>query len=134
MNRTKQVKKLRNIFAITSAGTWVCTAIFLVLWALTHLVGDVDPSVQIILSEELKNVVLSISITTVIGITAAIVIKEKLRTAIWMACTIMAAIMFKEVGMFVVLGLWFIDEYVLYSLYKYYKNAVQINKEIDLRG
>lgn len=130
MERTKQVKRLRNIFGITSSVVWVGTAIFMVISALSK-VGGADTTQ--ILTEEAKNMLMSISITTIIGVVAAIIIKDKLRTAIWMACTILSAIVFKEVGMYVTLGLWFVDEYILFNLFKHYKNLVVINKEIDLR-
>lgn len=33
--------------------------------------------------------------------------------------------------MYIVLGVWLIDDYVIHKLFKYYKNKLSIRKEID---
>ena len=50
-----------------------------------------------------------------------------------MATLVLSVVLFAKVGMFIVLGLWLVDEYILYPIFKHYCKLVQINKEIDLR-
>lgn len=140
--RTKEVIKKRNIFFIISSLLWIGTAAVFIVLGL-NAIGSKGPSdVQAIedekesisiLSEQAKNLLTGVTITTVIGLIAAIIIKDKLRTVIWMASTIIASIVFKSVGMYIVLVIWASDEYIFRALYLKYKGKVEINKEMDLR-
>ena len=58
-------------------------------------------------------------------------LKEGMRTFIWMVCVILGSIVFKEAGMYIALGCWLIDDYVIHKVFKYYKNKLSIRKEID---
>jgi len=139
--RTKKVRKLRNIFAALSTILWIGTALVLVAIVFSKLaltskdatVTEATKATASILSEEVKNLLLSISTTAVIGILGTILIKDKMRTFIWMLNLVVCTVLYKETGMYVILVLWFLDEYILYSLYKHYKHLVVINKEIDRR-
>lgn len=131
---TKKLKKKWLLCAILSVLSYIGTAAFLTIFALITLGGGAEAETANLLSEETSNVLMSLAITTVIGLVAAIIIKNRLRTAIWMASTVMAAILFGSVGMYIVLGIWFTDEYVLTALSKHYHNRYIINKEIDARG
>ena len=51
----------------------------------------------------------------------------------YMLALIINSILFKETGMYIILAIWFIDEYVFSALHKHYKQLVIINKEIDRR-
>lgn len=139
--RTKQVISKRNLYFILSTGIWLVCTMVMIICALGKVGGDsasTSEAVQVVEQEKLievnKGALISFSITAVIGLIASILIKEKLRTAIWMANVILGAILFQEVGMYIVLALWACDEYFLQVKYKKYKNLVEINKEIDLRG
>jgi len=129
---TKSLKKKRNIFACLSIGLWVGCAIFCAIMTFIKIDAR-DPSGTPIFSNEFKAFLASLGITAIIGIVVACIIKDKIRTFIWIACTVINSIIYKDVGMYITLGIWLIDEYVLYALYIHYKNRVAINKEIDVR-
>lgn len=135
--RTLKVIRNRNIFFIISNAMWIGTAVVLIFFALSKLgskqaAEDAVVQTQII-SDQLKTLLYSLSTTLIIGIIVSIIIKDKIRTFIWMVSVITAAILFNSKGMYCVLALWFVEEYIFHALYIKYKNLVQINKEIDLR-
>lgn len=129
---TKKLIKKRNIFAILDTIAWVGVGMFSAI--MTFLMLDAkDKSGMPIISADFKALIVSVGITAIIGIVAAIVIKDKIRTAVWMLSLIMLTVIYKDLGMYCTLGAWFIDEYVIHSLYVHYRDRVKINKEIDLR-
>lgn len=129
---TKQLKKKRNIFGAISVLLWVGTAIASVIAMLCKIDMD-ESSGTPIFSPEFKAFLVSLGVTVIIGIIVACIIKNKIRTFIWMICTVLNAAIFKEAGMYITLSLWFVDEYIMYALYKRYADRVKINREIDLR-
>ena len=134
-DRTKSLKKKRNLFAILSFGLWVGTLLFLAIYAFCT-VGNAEEVAKQgieILSKEVKDILIGLGITAIIGIIGVIIIKDKIRTFIWMLSLILAVILFKEAGMYVILCLWLVDEYIFTNLFHHYCHLVQINKEIDLR-
>ena len=131
--RTKDVKKLSLIFRLASAFCWLGVAIFAVIAALSK-VGGSEKAGYDILSETFKSSVISLSITVIIGLVIAIIIKEKARVAIYMFSLVIVSIIYKEVAMYIVLGIWGVDEYIFTALHKHYKALALINKEIDRRG
>jgi len=135
--RTIEVTKKRNIFGAISYALWIGTALILTFCAFATVGGEkaieTAHNTTTILSESAKAALLSIGTTAIIGIAASILIKDKLRTAFWMASVVMSAILYGSTGMYIILALWLIEEYVIHTLYKYYASKVSINKEIDLR-
>lgn len=130
--RTKDVRKLSRIFFIISTVCFVGVAIFTVIATFTRIGGTEKTGVDI-LSDSLKTTLISFSISTVICVVLALFIKEKVRTAVYMLSLIINVILFKEAGMYTILGIWFVDEYLFAALHKHYKQLVIINKEIDRR-
>lgn len=132
--RTKTLRKKRNLFGIISLVLWIGTVLFLAIYsfATKELPAPKEGSIEF-LTQEAKDWLFGLGITAVIGIIATLIIKEKMRTFIWMLSLIMAVILFGKTGMFVILAIWFIDEYVISALFRHYKRLVEINKEIDLR-
>lgn len=130
--RTKDVRKLSRIFFIISLCCFVGVAIFTVIATFTRIGGSEKAGVDI-LSETAKTSLISLSITTVICLILALFIKEKIRTTIYMLALVINSILFKETGMYIILAIWFIDEYVFSALHKHYKTLLTINKEIDRR-
>ena len=86
-----------------------------------------------IISEALKARLVSLSVTVIIVAILAIFIKNKARITIYMLALIINGILFKEPGMYVILGIWALDEFIFTALHKHYKQLVTINKEIDRR-
>lgn len=131
--RTKYLKRKRNLFAILSLGLWIGTALFLAIYAFATIgVNPTEGGIEIF-SKEMKDILVGIGTTTVIGIIGVIIIRDKIRIFVWMCSLVLSVILFKEVGMYVILGIWLVDEYIIHNLFKYYQKRVTINKEIDLR-
>lgn len=130
--RTKDVRKLSRIFFFVSLCCFVGVAIFTVIATFTRIGGSEKTGVDI-LSDSVKTSLISLSITTIICLILALFIKEKIRTTIYMLALIINSILFKETGMYIILAIWFIDEYVFSALHKHYKTLLTINKEIDRR-
>lgn len=135
--RTIDVTKKRNIFGFISYFLWITVVLVLVFFTFKKFSTPVEivesAESEGFISESGKAFILSTSITVIIGVIATIVIKDKLRTFFWMVSVVLSAVIFKSTGMYIVLGIWLVDEYVFHNLYKYYKSKVSINKEIDLR-
>ena len=131
--RTKKVQNLSFIFGLSSLLCWLGVAIFSVIVAFSKVGGSEKTGVDI-LSDALKTKLISLSITVIIGLICALLIKEKARTTVYMLSLLLLTIVYGETAMYIVLSIWFTDEYVLHALHKRYKNLSTINKEIDLRG
>lgn len=130
--RTKDVIKLSRLFFFLSFACVLGTALFTVITVFSKIGGSEKTGVDI-LSDTLKNALISVSITCVIGAILFLLIRDKIRTTLYMLALIVNAIIFKEVGMYVVLGVYALDEYIFTALYKHYKQLATINKEIDRR-
>ena len=131
--RTKDVQKLSKIFFFASFLCFIGVAIFTIIATFSHLGGSEKTGMDI-LSESVKTQIVSLSITMIIGLVLALIIKEKMRTTIYMLALIVNSILFKEAGMYSILAIWAVDEYVFTTLHKHYAKLTTINKEIDLRG
>lgn len=75
----------------------------------------------------------SLIISFGIGVVIALFIKEKARNTFWIANFILSVYLFGTNGMWVILSIWALDEFVFVNLYKYNKLKLSINKEIDKR-
>ena len=127
--RQKSLKRRTILFGILSYGLLFVLSLVYLISAFSNF-NLVKDGVQIF-TEEAKKIVISMSITYVIGGILMIWLKEGMRTFIWMVCVILGSIVFKEAGMYIALGCWLIDDYVIHKVYKYYKNKLSIRKEID---
>ncbi len=127
--RQKSLKRKTILFGVLSYGLlFVLSLVYLIsAFANFNLVKD---GVQIF-TDEVKKIVISMSITYVIGAILMIFLKEGMRTFIWIVCVVLGSVVFKEAGMYIALGCWLIDDYVIHKVYKYYKNKLSIRKEID---
>ncbi len=131
--RTKDVRKLAILFYCLSLALTIGVVIFVLIATFTKIGGS-DKTGADILSESFKNRLISLSLTAIICVILIFIIKDKIRQTIYMLCMIIAAIIYKETGMYIVAGIWALDEYVIHALFKHYKALITINKEIDRRG
>lgn len=127
--RQKQLKKKSILFGILSYGILFVLLTVYLISAFANL-NAVHDGVQVF-TDEIKHVVISMSITAIIGIIATIFLKEGMRTFIWIVCVVLGSLVYKEPGMYIALGCWLIDDYVIHKLFKYYKDKLSIRKEID---
>lgn len=127
--RQKQLKKKSILFGILSYGILFVLLTVYLISAFANL-NAVHDGVQVF-TDEIKHVVISMSITAIIGVVATIFLKEGMRTFIWIVCVVLGSLVYKEPGMYIALGCWLIDDYVIHKLFKYYNNKLGIRKEID---
>lgn len=127
--RQKSLKKKSILFGILSYGLLFVLSLVYLISAFANF-NVVHEGVQIF-TEEAKKIVISMSITYVIGGVLMIWLKEGMRTFIWIVCVVLGSIVFKEAGMYIALGCWLIDDYVIHKLFKHYKKKLDIRKEID---
>lgn len=131
--RTKDVTKLARVFFVLSFLCFIGVAIFTVIACFTRLGGSEKEGMEII-SEQLKALLVSTSITILIVSILTLLIKNKARHTLYMLAIIVNGILFKEIGMYSVLAVYALDEFVFTQLYLHFKRLKVINKEIDLRG
>lgn len=127
--RQKQLKKRAVLFGILSYGTLFVLLTVYLISAFANL-NAVHDGVQVF-TDEIKHVVISMSITAIIGVIATIFLKEGMRTFIWIVCVVLGSLVYKEPGMYIALGCWLIDDYVIHKIFKHYQNKLSIRKEID---
>lgn len=128
-DRQKQLKKKTILFGIISWGALFTLLTVYLISAFANL-NAVKDGIQVF-TDEAKHVIISMSVTAIIGIIATIFLKEGMRTFIWMVCVVLGSLIYKDAGMYVALGLWLVDDYVIHKLFIHYKNKLVIRKEID---
>lgn len=131
--RTKDTKKLSFIFLVLSVLSYIGVAAFTVISLFSKLGGTEKEGIDI-LSEALKARLVSVSVTIVIVTLIALIIKNKIRTMVYMLSLVVVGIIYGEVAMYAVLGVYFVDEFIFTYLHAKYKNLSIINKEIDKRA
>ena len=127
--RQKSLKRKSILFGILSYGILFVLSLVYLISAFSNF-NIVKDGVQIF-TEEAKKIVISMSITYVIGGILMIWLKEGMRTFIWIVCVVLGSVVFKEAGMYIALGCWLIDDYVVHKLFKHYYSKLKIRKEID---
>lgn len=134
-NRTKECKRKYIAFTVVSTIIWVGVAVFSVISMFYRLSGKFHGSNSYIaLTDSFKATLIGVGTTTVIALFLSIFISNKLRTTIYMLSVIISTLIYKESAMYIIFGIWFIDEYIFRALSKHYKEKLSINKEIDLRN
>lgn len=127
--RYKSLRKKTIIFGVISyAALFITMAVCLIAGGINF--NAVKDGVQIF-TDEAKTLFLSMSITAVIGVVLTFFLKEGMRTFIWIVCVVLSSIVFGSIGMYIVLGVWLLDDYVIHKLFKYYQSKLSIRKEID---
>lgn len=127
--RYKSLKRKTVIFGIISyAALFITMVVCLIAGGINF--NAVKDGVQVF-TDEAKTLFLSMSITAIIGTVMTIFLKEGMRTFIWIVCVVLSSIVFGAVGMYIVLGTWLVDDYVIHKLFIYYKNKLSIRKEIE---
>lgn len=127
--RYKQLKRRTILFGIISYAALFITLITCLI-AGGIQINQVKEGVQIF-TDEAKTIFYSMSITAVVGTVLTFFLKEGMRTFLWIVCVILGSIVFGAVGMYIILGVWLIDDYVIHKLFLHWKSKLSIRKEID---
>ena len=128
MTRTKKFKKLDILFHVLSWVLCFGTAAFLVL---LKIAGAEEGTP---LKETIGSVLYAWLVSNIPLVALSIIVKDKIRPVCWMVDVIMSNIVFGGIAIYIVFGLWVIDEYIISPLARSFHNKYAINKEIDRRG
>lgn len=128
MTRTKKSKKLDIIFHILSWVLCFGTAAFLVLLKVCGAEAGTP------LKETIGSVVYGWLVSNIPLVALSIIVKDKIRPVCWMVDVIMSNIVFGGIAIYIVFGIWIVDEYIISPLARSFHNKYVINKEIDRRG
>lgn len=82
----------------------------------------------------LKTIVITAFIGLLPMLILSIIVKDKIKPTVWMLDIILANLLVDSWLMYVVFGIWLVDNYILRPLAKKRQVQYQINKEIDKRG
>lgn len=127
--RYKHLKKMSIIFGVISwAALFVLTIVYVISAGVN--LNAVHEGIQIF-TDEAKMIVVSASVTAVIGAILTFFLKEGMRTFMWIVCVVLGSLVYKETGMYIALGTWLLDDYVIHRIFVYYKNKLSIRKEIE---
>ena len=128
MTRTKKFKELDIIFHILSWVLCFGTAAFLIL---LKVCGAEEGTP---LKETIGSVVYGWLVSNIPLVALSIIVKDKIRPVCWMVDVIMSNIVFGGIAIYIVFGIWLVDEYVISTLARSFHNKYVINKEMDRRG
>ena len=127
--RYKSLKKKSILFGIISYAALFITMLVCLIGGGINF-NAVKDGVQVF-TDEAKTLFLSMSITAIVGTVLTIFLKEGMRTFIWIVCVVLSSLVFGPVGMYIVLGVWLVDDYVIHKLFLHFKNKLSIRKEIE---
>ena len=127
--RYKSLKKKSIILGIISyAALFITMAVCLIAGGIN--INAVHEGVQIF-TDEAKTIFYSMTVTAMVGTVLTFFLKEGMRTFLWIVCVVLSSIVFGAVGMYIVLGVWLVDDYVIHKLFLHFKNKLSIRKEIE---
>lgn len=126
---TKQYKRKKRTFFWLSFLSWFGYLGGLITWGVTS--GLTASSGGI--GAALLDIFMPLAVTYLVAIALVIFIREKFRNTIWVTNIALSAIFLPDVWMWISIGLFAVDEFLLNRLYMYYKNKETISKEIDKR-
>lgn len=127
--RYKSLKRKSILFGVISYAALFITMLVCLIGGGINF-NAVKDGVQVF-TDEAKTLFLSMSITAIVGTILTIFLKEGMRTFIWIVCVVLSSIVFGPIGMYIVLGVWLVDDYVIHKLFLYFKNKLSIRKEIE---
>lgn len=125
--RTRKYKWGRLLFILD----WVLcfgTALAFIITCASGAQGDES------LKEKLGTIVYGFGAGLIPMVVLAIIVKDKIRPTVWMIDIVLANYLYGSIGMYIVLGVWFIGEYIIMPLSKRFSTLYLVNREIDARG
>lgn len=132
---TKNYRKNRNITLAIDILLFMGTCAFLVIYGFTNKFvqsQETTPINPVIEAGVATYGALLISLA--IGCVVVFFIRNKARNTVWMINLVLAVYLFGTNGMWVILAIWAVDEFLIVNLCKSFQNKLVINKEIDKRG
>lgn len=125
--QTKKYKWGRMLFILN----WVLcfgTAIGFIISMMAGAEGN--PS----LKEKFGTVLYGLGASLVPMVVLAVIVKDKIKPTVWMIDIVLANYLYDSIGMYIVLVIWFIAEYIIMPISKRFSTLYLVNREIDKRG
>lgn len=104
------------------------TAAVFILCCVSGAEGNAD------LKEKLGTIIWGLGASLIPMIVLSIIVKDRIKPTVWMIDIILANYLYGDLGMYIVLVIWFISEYIIVPLSKRFATKYLINKELDLRA
>jgi hypothetical protein len=86
------------------------------------------------MKEKMGTVLYGFGMSLIPVIVLAILVKDKIRPTVWMIDLILANYLYGSIGMYIVVGIWVIGEYIIAPLSKRFATLYLVNRELDKRG
>lgn len=126
---TKKYKWARLLIVLNWIMCFGTAAILICLCA----AGVEASSSGISMKEKLGTVIYGFGMSLIPIVVLAILVKDKVRPTVWMLDIILANYLYDSLGMYIVLGVWVIAEYIVLPLSKRFASLYLINREMDKR-
>lgn len=84
--------------------------------------------------EKLGTIIYGFGASLIPMVVLAIIVKDKIRPTVWMADIVLANYLYGPVGMYIVLAIWFIGEYIIMPISHKMSTLYYVNREIDKRS
>lgn len=131
---TKKYRKGRNVTLIIDILLFMGTCAFLIIFGFcTKFKQSSDSSTVNPIVEAGLATYGALLISLAIGCVIVFFIRNKARNTVWMVNLVLSVYLFGVNGMWCILAIWALDEFVICNLYKHYRERLVINKEIDRR-
>lgn len=128
--QTKKYKLARLLFILNWA---LCFGVAITLVSLCLAGVQPDPN-GVSMKEKMGTVLYGFGMSLIPVIVLAILVKDKIRPTVWMIDLILANYLYGSIGMYIVVGIWVIGEYIIAPLSKRFATLYLVNRELDKRG
>lgn len=128
--QTRKYKLARLLFILNWA---LCFGVAIALISLCLAGVQPDPN-GVSMKEKMGTVLYGFGMSLVPVIVLAILVKDKIRPTVWMIDLILANYLYGSIGMYIVVGVWVIGEYIITPLSKRFSTLYLVNRELDKRG
>lgn len=132
MKMSKQTKKYRLgrfLFILD----WICCfGVAAVL--ICMCIGGIQPDPNgVSMKEKLGTIIYGFGMSLLPMVVLAILVKDKIKPTIWMADLILANYLYGSIGMYIIVAVWLVCEYIIMPLSKRFSTLYIVNKEMDKR-
>lgn len=128
--QTRKYKLARLLFILNWA---LCFGVAITLVSLCLAGVQPDPN-GVSMKEKMGTVLYGFGMSLIPVIVLAILVKDKIRPTVWMIDLILANYLYGSIGMYIVVGIWVIGEYIIAPLSKRFATLYLVNRELDKRG
>jgi hypothetical protein len=129
--RTKNLKTWDGILTALIYSIWLICLLAIIIYGFS--IKDPTSDNPNGVGKQIIEVLYPSCIAYIVAIVLYIFVTKKIKTMGWMASVILASYFISDMAMYIVFGIWILDEYLLTPLQKSLHNKYIINKEIDLR-